>query len=188
MEQRSRPRNDQIVGGVILIGIGAAVLIGQYVEDVGQYVVLGLGVVLLVLYAVLRSPGALIAGGILTGLGLGILGAVNLEEEAAGAAVLFGLGGGFVGVWAVGTLMREQSTKLWPLIPGGILIAIGALLMTGAENLEDYGWIAPAVLIGIGALVLIAALMRRPSQSKDQQPTAQPPTAQPPTDQPPSGP
>lgn len=171
MEQRSRPRNDQIVGGIILIGIGAVVLLGQYFKDIGQFAVLGLGVVLLVLYALLRTPGALIAGGILTGLGLGILGAVNLQDEPAGAAVLFGLGGGFVGVWAIGTVMREPSTRLWPLIPGGILLAVGALVLSGAENLENYQWIAPAILIGIGALVLIAAFMRRPSRPTDESQT-----------------
>jgi hypothetical protein len=163
MQQQTKPRNDQVVGGILLIGIGAVVLLGQYFDNVAEYAVLGLGVVLLALYLFLRSPGALIAGGILTGLGLGIIGAVNLQDEAAGAAVLFGLGGGFVGVWALGALMREPSTRTWPLIPGGILVAIGALVLTGAENFDNYEWLAPAILIGIGVLVVIAALLRRPT-------------------------
>lgn len=173
MEQRTRPRTDQLVGGAVLIGIGVLVLLGQYFEDFGRFVLLVLGVGLLVIYAITRNPGTLIAGGILTGLGVGILLADTFfEDEVAAAAIVIGLGGGFIGVWLVGLLMREQATRLWPLIPGSILVAVGALLLAGVENLEQYQWVGPAILIGIGLLVLVAALRRRPQTPSDSQDTS----------------
>lgn len=168
MEQRTRPRTDQLVGGAVLIGIGVLVLLGQYFEDFGRFVLLVLGVGLLVLYAITRNAGTLIAGGILTGLGVGVvLADTYFEDQVAAAAIVLGLGGGFIGVWLVGLLTREPATRLWPLIPGSILVAVGALLLAGVENLEQYQWIGPLILIGIGLLVLVAALRRRPETPPD---------------------
>jgi hypothetical protein len=163
MEQRTKPRTDQLVGGAVLIGIGVLVLLGQYFEDFSRFFMLVLGVGLLVIYAITRNAGTLIAGGIITGLGLGIvLADTYFADEVAAAAIVLGLGGGFIGVWLVGTFMHEPATRLWPLIPGSILVAVGALLLSGVENLEQYQWIGPAILIGLGLLVLVAAVRRRP--------------------------
>ncbi len=156
-------RNDQWVGGAVLIAIGAALLLGQFVDDAGRFILLGVGLVLLVLFFVSRNPGALIGGGIVTGLGVGVLLATELDGEAAGSAVLLGLGGGFIGVWLVGMLFRLQETKIWPLIPGAILATIGVALLAGTEALETLEWLWPVLLIGLGVIVLIGALMRRGS-------------------------
>ncbi len=159
-------RNDQWVGGAVLIAIGAALLLGQYVGDAGRFILLGLGLVLLVLFVASRNPGALIGGGIVTGLGVGVLLATELQDEAAGAAVLLGLGGGFIGVWLVGTLFRMEETRIWPLIPGAIMITIGLALLAGTEALETLEWLWPVILIGLGVIVLVGALVRRgPSQA-----------------------
>lgn len=156
-------RNDQWVGGAVLIAIGAALLLGQFVGDAGRFILLGVGLVLLVLFFVSRNPGALIGGGIVTGLGVGVLLATELDGEAAGSAVLLGLGGGFIGVWLVGTLFRLQETRVWPLIPGAILATIGVALLAGTEALEALEWLWPVILIGLGVIVLVGALMRRGS-------------------------
>ncbi|MFH0751641.1 MAG: hypothetical protein V2B17_07375, partial [Chloroflexota bacterium] len=111
-------RKDQWVGGAVLIAIGVALLLGQLVGETGQFVTLGIGLVLLVLFAVSRNPGTLIGGGIVTGIGAGVLVAANTEGDIAGAAVLFGLGFGFIGVWLIGTLLRIKEITFWPLIPG----------------------------------------------------------------------
>ena len=67
-------------------------------------------------------------------LGGGVLAASYIGEgDQAGAAVLFGLGGGFLLVWLVGILMRMEETRVWPLVPGTILIAIGALVLAQAD-------------------------------------------------------
>ena len=154
-------RNDQWIGGAVLIAIGAALLLGQLVGDTGQFVTLGIGLFLLVLFGVTRHPGALIGGGIVTGIGAGVLVAANTEGEIAGAAVLFGLGFGFIGVWLIGTLMRIPETKVWPLIPGAILVAVGIVVLAGSEAAEKLELLWPVLLIGLGVVVLVAALRGR---------------------------
>jgi len=156
-------RNDQWVGGAVLIAIGAALLLGQYVGDAGRFILLGLGLVLLLLFVVSRNPGALIGGGIVTGLGVGVLLATELQDEAAGAAVLLGLGGGFVGVWIIGSLLRMDETRIWPLIPGAIMITIGVALLAGTEYLEALEWLWPVIFIVLGLIVVVGAFIRRGS-------------------------
>lgn len=154
-------RRDQWVGGAVLIVIGAGILLGQLFGDAEQYILLGIGVLLLVLFAVSRNPGTLIGGGIVTGLGVGVVIAANTTGDIAGAAVLFGLGLGFVGVWLVGTLMRIPETTVWPLIPGAILVVIGFVVLAGPEMAETFEMLWPVLLIGIGVVVIGAAFLRR---------------------------
>lgn len=149
---------DQWVGGAVLIAIGVALLLGQVFGETGQFVLLGIGLVLLVLFAVSRNPGTLIGGGIVTGLGVGVLVAANTVGEVAGAAVLFGLGLGFIGVWLVGSLLRMKETTFWPLIPGAILVAVGAVVLAGSEAGRNFELLWPVMLIGLGGFVIVAAL------------------------------
>jgi hypothetical protein len=123
--------------------------------------------VLLILFVVSRNPGTLIGGGIVTGLGVGVLVAANTAGDVAGAAVLFGLGFGFIGVWLVGTLMRIKETALWPLIPGGILVVVGVIVLAGAEGAQNLELLWPVLLIGLGVVVLVAALRERGTDSTD---------------------
>ena len=153
-----KQRRDQLVGGVVLIAIGAAILLGQYFENAEQFILLGLGILLLVLFAVSRNPGTLIGGGIVTGLGAGVVIAANTQGDIAGAAVLFGLGLGFVGVWLVGTIMKIPDTRVWPLIPGAILAAVGFVVLAGSENVQLPEWLWPALIMGLGVVVILAAL------------------------------
>ena len=154
-------RRDQLVGGAVLIAIGAGLLIGQLVEGAEQFILLGLGIVLLVLFAVSRNPGTLIGGGILTGLGAGVLIAANTTGDIAGAAVLFGLGLGFVGVWLVGTLAGMPETRVWPLIPGAILVTLGFVVLAGTETAQQLEWLWPVLLIVLGVVVIGGAFVGR---------------------------
>ncbi len=155
-------RQNEWVGGAVLIVIGVALLVGQLAGDTGRFILLAVGLALLVLYAVSRNPGTLIGGGIVTGLGIGVLAASYLEGDAAGSAVLFGLGGGFVLVWLVGLIAGHEETRVWPLIPGGILILIGAGVYAQADP-RLMGVVWPVALILLGAIVVLAALTRRSS-------------------------
>jgi hypothetical protein len=158
-------RRDQWVGGAVLIAIGAGLLLGQLVEDAEQFILLGIGLTLLVLFAVSRNPGALIGGGIVTGLGAGVLVAANTEGDIAGAAVMFGLGLGFIGVWLVGMLMRINETTIWPLIPGAILVVLGFVVLAGSETAQAFELLWPVALIAIGVVVLVAAVRGRGKDS-----------------------
>jgi len=158
-------RRDQWVGGAVLIVIGAALLLGRLVGDTGQFVTLGIGLVLLALFAVSRNPGTLIGGGIVTGIGAGVVVATRTEGDVAGAAVLFGLGFGFIAVWVIGRLMRLTEITFWPLIPGTILVVVGAFVLAGPEAAKQLEVLWPALIIGLGVIVLLAALRGRPSGS-----------------------
>lgn len=158
-------RRDQWVGGAVLIAIGAGLLLGQLVEDAEQFILLGIGLALLVLFAVSRNPGALIGGGIVTGLGAGVLVAANTEGDIAGAAVIFGLGLGFIGVWLVGQLMRIKETTIWPLIPGAILVVLGFVVLAGSETAQAFELLWPVALIAMGVVVLVAAVRGRGKDS-----------------------
>ncbi len=163
-------RNEGWVGGVVLIVIGVALLVGQYVGDAGRFVLLAIGLAVLVLHVANRDPGTLIGGGIVTGLGAGVLAASYLEGDQAGAAVLFGLGAGFIFVWLIGTFEHREETRVWPLVPGTILIVIGAGLLAQADP-KLVGLVWPVALIALGVIVIVAGLMRR----SPERPTAPPP-------------
>lgn len=154
-------RKDQWVGGAVLIAIGVALLLGQVVGATGQFVTLGIGLVLLVLFAVSRTPGTLIGGGIVTGIGAGVLVAANTTGDIAGAAVLLGLGFGFIGVWLIGTLMRIKEITFWPPIPGAILVVVGVVVLAGSDVARNLELLWPGLLIVIGVIVVIAALRGR---------------------------
>ena len=121
-----------------------------------EAVVAVIGAGFLIAYAATRTYGFLIPGGIMTGLGIGIV----IETQAAasrGEPVLLGLGIGFLGIYAVDAIMRRSEALWWPVIPGGILATIGVLVGTGREGwLENAGAWWPAILIVIGALILLS--------------------------------
>jgi hypothetical protein len=152
------PRKDghgreTLVGGLILVGLGTLLLIGQFVPDVGRYVALVIGLGLLALFVVKRDYGLLVGGGIVTGVGVGILGATMFEGTAAGAAFMICLGLGFLGVLALSYLMRLPERHWWPAIPGLILTGIGLALAVGGMALELVNY-WPVVLIVLGVILV----------------------------------
>lgn len=151
---RTEPR-DTIVFAIILIAVGIGALALQVFPDSGGIVVLVIGLALLALFGFTRGYGALVPGGIMTGLGVGIMaqGNLALTDEASGGVVVLGLGLGFVSIWVLSAIARLREHHPWPLIPGLILSTVGAALMIGgaAEELLRF-W--PVALIALGAVVL----------------------------------
>lgn len=149
MEQR------RVLSGVILIIIGIVFLVAQRYRIGGEAVVAAIGIAFLAAFAYTRNYGYLVPGGIMTGLGLGILYQAYRGGDT-GWAVVLGLGLGFVGIYVVDVLTRGQRPgRWWPLVPGGILTAIGLLQATGQPGL--IGTIArwwPLMLIAIGLWLL----------------------------------
>lgn len=157
---------DQLVFAVVLIVVGVAGLATQVWQpsaDIGGWVVALIGLGFLGVFAYTRLYGYLIPGSIMAGLGLGIVASQAISftnSEGEGGAVVLGLGLGFVGIWAIGTLVRIQQHHWWPLIPGGILSAIGTVLLIGGgaiDLLEYWG----VVVVAIGVIVMIRAWMTR---------------------------
>jgi hypothetical protein len=156
-------RRDPMVIGVILIAVGAIALIGQLVPlpaSLGSWIVLAIGLAFLGAAVATRRYGLLVPGGIMTGLGAGIVASEALAfatDEATGGVITLGLGLGFVSIWVIGILLRAEPNHWWPLVPGGILTAVGGALVIGgrAIDLLDYWGV---IAIAVGVLVIWRAL------------------------------
>lgn len=139
------------VVGVGLVLLGLLLLVVLQTDVGGEAVPLFIGAGFLVVYATTRQYGLLIAGGILTGLGAGLVAeaATDLDD-----ATLLGLGLGFVLAAVVDLGVRGRTGGFWwPLIPGGILTVIGLVTMPATQGWAAY--LIPAALI-VAGLALIA--------------------------------
>lgn len=151
---RTHPR-EPLIWGIFLIGIGVAALAASVYPEMGTVILLVLGLGLLTLFAVTREYGALVPGGILTGLGAGILAstAMTLADEATGGVIVAGLGLGFLSIWVIGLLFRLEENHPWPLIPGAILTTVGAALLIGEQAVELLRfWPVIIIALGVGAI------------------------------------
>lgn len=158
-QQRGR-----LVGGIVLIMLGAIALIAQFVE-VGEW----LGLLILPTMGLLffawgiaaRQSGLMIPGGILTGLGIGTLLITGPFESASGDVqggifmLAFALGWALIPIVAA---IVTGDNHWWALIPGGIMGLIGAALLLGGvaqDALELLGNIWPVFLILAGLFLLL---------------------------------
>jgi hypothetical protein len=152
-----RNRRSQIAAGVALVVIGLVALSLQYFEGPGRAVVLLLaGGSFIATYFYTDIYGLLIPGGVLSGLGLGILGEwwdLSLKDPNA-----VGLGIGFVAIYVIERAYRRRA-HWWPLIPGILLVGSGLGARFGDVGHILWKW-APAILIVLG-LVLVVRAMRR---------------------------
>ena len=137
--------------GVILIAVGVTLFAVQLFDLDASVIVLVIGLVFASVFAATRRYGFLIAAGILTGLGTGIV----LENAGLmGEPVALGLGLGFLAIYVVDLLTTgaRQPGRWWPLVPGAILTVVAAAESTfGPEGarLIERGW--PVLLIAVGA-------------------------------------
>jgi hypothetical protein len=162
------------MAGFVIISIGAFFLLAQVVPDIGRWIPLFIGIIFLAAFLPKLEYGFLIPGCIVSGVGIGIVLAGQVDDPWTGAVVLFSIGGGFIAIWIVSMLIRAfdkdwprgesrdaAQALWWPLIPGGILIIIGFVVLAD-EGLESdllQWW--PLIIIGAGLLVLLSSLRRR---------------------------
>lgn len=155
----------------MIIGIGLFFLLARYVPDIGAWIPLFIGLIFLAAFLVKREYGYLIPGCIVSGVGVGILLEMAVGDPWSGSVVLFSIGGGFIAIWVASMLVRMADKDWphgeskdagdalwWPLIPGGILILIGLVVLADGSDLLQW-W--PLLLIGAGIIVLLSALRRR---------------------------
>jgi len=152
-----RNRRSQVATGVALVVIGIVALALQYFEGPGRAVILLLaGGSFIATYFYSDIYGLLIPGGILSGLGLGILGAwseLSVKDPDA-----IGLGIGFTSIYVIERLYRRRA-HWWPLIPGVILIVSGLGARFGDVGHILWRW-SPAVLVLLGLFLVYRALRK----------------------------
>jgi hypothetical protein len=172
-----RETNPRVITGVVVVALGLVMLVATLTDSqlVGQMIVLLLGVIFLAWGVMVRHPGPLIPGCILTGLGAGILLSqwlsTSISGQAQGSIVTLGLGLGFLLIMPVLQLVTRQTAHWWPLIPGGILSVTGFGILLGDPGMLWIGRLWPLAVIGVGIALLYQALRpRRPAS------TVQPPS------------
>ncbi len=157
--------------GFILVLVGAILLVAAVTDLAREIVVVSLGVILLVIYVATRGYGFLVAGAILTGLGIGI---VTASASVPGEWPLLGLGLGFLAIPLVDRLTAPpRRAWWWPLLPGGALTVIGLIGLHPRYAL-------PLALIAVGTVLL---LKRDPRRRVPVGPRQAPPHEDPATDQ-----
>jgi hypothetical protein len=136
------------VAGVVLVGVGVALLIVTLTGVGGELIVLLGGLAFLASHLATRSYGLLVPGGILTGIGASML-LDSLSFE-------LGLGAGFLLIMLVqlATGAPKDAGWWWPSIPGGILVTIGV-----ANQLDEQTTrlVLPGVLIVLGLIALLTS-------------------------------
>ncbi len=154
-----------------LITLGVVFLLSNLLPERGRggLIVLGLGAAFLVGRLTTRRYGYAVPAGILMAIGAFI----SLQDlqglRGVGSAGLFFvlLGSGFAAIYFVGL----RPSAIWPLFPGAVLICIGLVLLgvSTLGALASWSWIAgywPAALVLLGLWLLIRdslpAPVRRP--------------------------
>lgn len=154
-----------LVVGFVLVLIGGGALVSEFVPSFDRYVPLVIGLGVLAIFLVTRAYWALILGGIMTGIGVGLLVADLLPgTEDDGPGAVLGLSFGFISIWVVGWLTRVKENHFWPLIPGGILFLVGVGLVLDLFENDASRWVMPAIIVVIGVLVMLAGYLRMTRQ------------------------
>jgi hypothetical protein len=155
-------RNNKAIGGVILILIGVMAFAAQIFQNYnwGLWFLLALGVLFIVWGMGTRTVGLLIPGGIVSGLGVGTVLAGGmwgkLNGVVNGGIVVLCLGLGFVSIVPLAMILGDRR-QWWSLIPGGILVVIGIMLLAGAFGLQILalaGYLWPLILIAVGVYII----------------------------------
>jgi hypothetical protein len=148
---------------LLLLSAGALVLAGRVWPLMGDTLTLVLGLELVVWGWTAREDGPLIAGGIVTGVGIGILLAAGPLEHAAPHVI----GGSFLlcaafGFALVGLLsqLRLRSAQTWAWITAASVAAVGGAVFAGADIVSQViTWALPVVLL-IGGVIVGAWWLR----------------------------
>jgi hypothetical protein len=161
--------------GAILIVVGAAFFIGRYLDvDWGDaawpFYVIVPGLLLLAIgLTQTHGPGLAIGGSIVTIVGL-ILFYQNLTdhwESWAYAWALVGPGGSGVGMFLYGTRSADGHMVrggMWQILTALAIFGVGFIFFEGVIGISGRRflvdeWVMPAVLIGIGVVVLLRAFL-----------------------------
>jgi hypothetical protein len=163
LQEESTSSRNAVIAGVAIIALGLVALASQInaSQALGFLIPPTLAGIFLAWGLLTRTFGLIIPGGILSGVSLGIFLTqgpfAGATEPVTGGIFLLAFSLGWVLI-ALLSSFTAGCFQWWPLVPGAILAAIGALLLAGASGLavlKLFGYIWPVVLIVAGVIVLI---------------------------------
>lgn len=155
----------------MLLLVGFERLGNRLFPDFVTIVPLVVGLALLGLFFLTRSLGALVAGGVISGLGLGILVATRGSPDFGAAGFLISLAGGFYLVWVLGLMFERREVRWWPVVPGSLLLAAGAVVYAaglGTQLLKVAVDWWPLVPIVTGLYLLLSARLHARFADEDE--------------------
>ncbi len=159
--QKPRERWWAIIPTMALLGLGASAILPRAFSGITGGLFLGaLGLAFFIVYFTDRSRWwGIIPGGVL--MTLALVDGLALGDRAGdfGSGSLFFLGLGLTFL-LVALLPNPVGKMQWAFIPGGILVAMGALF--GSQSTAGLiGYIWPAALMLIGVVVLIGFFLKK---------------------------
>jgi hypothetical protein len=162
--------NRDWVAGTLLI-VAGLLLIGQHnFPDLVPFIPLVAGLVILAFFLLTRSVGALIAGSLIVGIGIGVLVVRGSDANAGAAGFLASLAGGFFLAWILGLLFNIHDVRWWPLLVGFVLLVVSGLVYSAGLG-ADVTTIAadwwPALLLAMGAYLLFHAHRRNEAEARE---------------------
>lgn len=151
-----------LIPGFTLLAIAVAILLDSFMPSLGGQIsgviaLGGIGIGFLAVFLINRQQWwAMIPAGVM--LTLMVISGLEsfLDGVAIGGVFMIGLGLTFA---LVAFLPVSEGNLRWALIPGGILIIIGLVIIAAAEAL--FGVIIPLLLILIGLIVIIRLVLFR---------------------------
>ncbi|MBA2255416.1 MAG: hypothetical protein H0W07_09910 [Chloroflexi bacterium] len=157
------PSRDWTAGALLLI-VGSFFLAERLVPGLERFIPLLVGLGLIGLFLITRSAGALVPGGVLTGIGVGTIVATQPDSPYGGGAFLISTGAGFMVVSLLAAMYQLREARAWPLVPGSMLVAAGVIIIASNQGqvmlqFAQTWW--PAVLLIVGAWVLVGAQRQR---------------------------
>ncbi len=160
--QSTVTHNLRLVVGGIFIAVGIVVFVDQYLQS-GWITLVAIPLTSLVVIAGgirLRKIGLLIAGSLLSGLGMGIFFVLydgftlSLQFRIGIALVIFGIS------WMLITLLSSffaSASIWWALLPGGVFASIGGAFLFSGLHLLDFVLFG---LTGLGIAMLVTGVWR----------------------------
>ena len=155
---------EKYVGGAVLIGSGALMLLAQFVE-LRLLTLPLLSAIFLLAGLFSRQAGWFIPAGVVGGIGLGALmidGALmQISEQAEGGIFLLCFALGWASIYILSKLFTSEPQR-WALIPGAIMAFIGGAVLLGEDGkrfLEVFfgtlSYVWPLALIAGGIYLLV---------------------------------
>ncbi len=141
MTAEAEPRHVHplVVTGMALLVVGLLSLTESFLpREIRLSLLIAAGLLFLVWGVVVRYAGPLIAGGIMTGIGTGVLLAEQVFPGASQAGVIaLAIGIGFLIIYPLSVFFTSRPQR-WALIPGGILAVIGAVRLMSGVSLDVF--------------------------------------------------